>query len=76
MATITERLRQAVARAEQLPDEEQDAVAAVMLAEMESDKEWTLLLDDPRSAKLLERMAAAALAEDDAHLTRDLNELL
>lgn len=76
MAAVTERLRQAVARAEQLPAEEQDAVAAVMLAEMESDRGWDLLFNDPRSATILDRMATEALAEDDAHLTRDLDELL
>lgn len=69
MAAITERLRLAVSRARQLPRKEQDAVAALMLAEMEADTKWTCLLDDPRSAALLERMATAALAEDDAHLT-------
>ena len=76
MAAITERLRQAVSLARQLPREEQDAVAALMLTEMGSDTRWTRLLDDPRFGALLERMATEALAEDDARLTRALDELL
>jgi hypothetical protein len=47
-----------------------------MLTEMGSDTRWTRLLDDPRFGALLERMATEALAEDDARLTRALDELL
>lgn len=41
-----------------------------------SDRRWATLLHDAQSYDLLDRMAADALAEDDAGLTLDLDELL
>ena len=37
---------------------------------------WAEMFADPRTPQVLSRLAAEALAEDDAGLTRDLDELL
>jgi len=71
---MTERLRQAIAEAEQLPEQEQDAVAEILLAEIAAERRWQILFSDPRSPTLLERMATDAIAEDDAQRTLDLRE--
>ena len=73
---MTERLQRAVTMAERLSREEQDAVAEVMLEQIAAERRWQGLLSDPRSATLLERMAAEAIAEYDAGLTRDLDEVV
>jgi len=54
-----------------LPDEEQEAFAAFMLAELESEKRWDDLF--ARSQDLLSEMAAEAQREYDAGLTEPLD---
>ena len=49
---------------------------AAMIAELRSDRRWAELLSDPSSFDILDRMADEALAEDDAGLTLDLDDLL
>jgi len=46
------------------------------LADLADDLRWQASLSDPDSLAMLEEMAAAALAEDAAGLTHDLDELL
>jgi hypothetical protein len=50
---MTQALSTAVATAAQLPEEEQDALAAILLEEMESEERWSALFAD--SLNLLER---------------------
>lgn len=63
---MIERLKQAFEQAEQRPEAEQELLAQLLLEEMESEDHWTALFADPRSDKLLEKLVAEALAEDDA----------
>ncbi|MEA2464252.1 MAG: hypothetical protein QOJ98_1999 [Acidobacteriota bacterium] len=61
--------------ASKLPDQEQDAFAAFMLAELESERRWDDLF--ARSQDVLARMAEEARQEYRAGLTKPLdpNEL-
>jgi hypothetical protein len=68
---MTDILQQAFEKASKLPPKEQDAVGAWLLAEMESEERWDELFK--RSPELLEKLAAEAIAEDDAGLTLPLD---
>ena len=76
MPSLTPNLERAVARAAALPEEEQDALASVMLAEIEDARRWDELFADGRSQVVLGRLAAEALAEDEVGLSSPLEELL
>ena len=71
---MTEAMKRAMELAQHLPEEEQDALAHLMLEEMQAAARWEELFNDPRSEVLLERMAAAAHQEYAAGLTRDLDD--
>jgi hypothetical protein len=68
---MTELLKKAFERASALPAEEQDRFGAWMLEELSSEQRWDELF--ARSPKLLEKLAAEAIAEDDAGLTEPLD---
>jgi hypothetical protein len=61
---MIESLKRAFALAEQRPEDEQHALAAMLFEEMRAEEQWRALFADPRSAVLLERMVGDALAED------------
>ncbi len=73
---MTEALKRAFELAQQLPEDEQNVIAQLILEEMQAEERWNELLNDPRSEKALDEMVAEALAEDEAGLTCDLDELL
>jgi hypothetical protein len=58
---MTRAWSDAVASAAKLPEEEQNALAAILLEEMASEERWTALFSD--SPILLERLAGKALQE-------------
>ena len=60
---MTRLLEQAFARASELPQEEQDRFARFLLAQLESERQWTELFSRPESEDLLEKLAHEALAE-------------
>lgn len=60
---MTTALREAFRVARELPVQQQDEVAAWMLEEIESERRWQELFEDPRSQSLLRQMAGAALEE-------------
>ncbi|HEX6096350.1 MAG TPA: hypothetical protein VF432_08505 [Thermoanaerobaculia bacterium] len=64
-------LQQAVTELTKLPESEQEAAGAWILAELESERRWDDLF--ARSADLLEEMAAEAIREDEAGLTQALD---
>jgi hypothetical protein len=68
---MTNILQKAFQKASQLPPNEQDAVGAWLLAELESEQRWDELFS--RSPELLEKLAAEAIAEDDAGRTLSLD---
>ena len=76
MASFTRSLERAVAEAATLSPEEQDALAALILAEIDDTRAWDERFADDRSLAVLESLAAEAVAEDEAGLTEPLEALL
>lgn len=64
-------LQKAVSELEKLPESDQEAAGAWILAELESERQWDALF--VRSADLLEQMADEAIREDEAGLTEPLD---
>jgi hypothetical protein len=58
---MTELLTKALAKVAKLPDAAQDHIAALILAELESERRWDELF--AKSEDLLTKMAEEALAE-------------
>ena len=63
--------------ARQLPESDQEAIASIILQEIESERRWDELFSRPESADLLSRMADEALAGMRAGRAKklDLDEL-
>jgi hypothetical protein len=68
---LTKLLQQAFDKASQLPSDEQDAFAAWLIYELESERRWQELFD--RSPDFLAKLAAEAIAEHEAGLTEPLD---
>jgi len=68
---MTTLLEKAMAEASRLPEEEQDAFAAWILAELESERRWDDLFS--RSQDVLAKMADEARREYRAGLTEPLD---
>ena len=64
---MTQALQAAVASASQLPPEEQDALAALLVAEMESEQRWNELFANSQAT-----LAQQALVEHEAGLSEPL----
>ncbi|NCS49948.1 MAG: hypothetical protein GPJ29_19035 [Microcystis aeruginosa BK11-02] len=67
---MTERLEQAIAQLKTLSTDQQDAIATLILAELEEEQRW----DDSfaRSPNLLAKLAAEAMAEHRSGKTQEL----
>ena len=61
----------AMSEASKLPESEQEAIGAWLLAEIESERRWGELLG--RSGSVLDRMADEALKEHEQGLTAPLD---
>lgn len=74
---MTSLMQQAIAEATKLSDSEQDALAAIVLQEIDSERRWDELFARPESHDLLSRLADQALAARRAGQSRklDLDEL-
>ena len=70
---MTQALSAAVATAAQLLEDEQDALAAILLEEMESEERWSALFAD--SQNLLERMANEAIQDFQAGRVQPIDQL-
>ena len=68
---MTELLEQAIARLKNLPSDEQNAIAAMILEELEDDQRWDESF--ARSPDLLANLAAEAMAEYRAGKTQELD---
>jgi hypothetical protein len=68
---MTKSLERVFAEVSKLSPQDQDAVAAWLENELESERDWDLRFH--RSANPLARLANEALAEDDAGMTRELD---
>ena len=70
---MTKLLEKAFAEASKLPSTEQDAVAALILEEMASERRWAEAF--AKSQDKLAALADEALAEDDRGETEPLDKL-
>jgi hypothetical protein len=68
---MTALLEQALSRIQQLPEDEQNAMAEIILAELDDESRWDAAF--AKSPDLLERMAEEAEVEDRAGVTRELD---
>ena len=71
---MTEMLEKAISQMKQLPETDQDAMAHLILAELESERRWDASFAHPKSPLLLEKLLAEAEAEDEAGLTQDCDD--
>ena len=70
---MTEALERAFKEAQALPDQEQLEIAELIERKI-ADMRWEKLLARPESESMLHAMAADAIAEDDAGVTRESGE--
>jgi hypothetical protein len=68
---MTEQLDQVIARLKALPTDKQDAIATLILEELEDDQRWDELF--ARSPDLLAKLAAEAMTEYRAGKTQELD---
>jgi predicted amidophosphoribosyltransferase len=68
---MTKLLEQAIAKVMQLPETEQDAIAAFILEELEDEARWDRAFS--QSQDMLAKLAAEALAEDQSGKTQELD---
>ncbi|MCA2640330.1 MAG: hypothetical protein EWV57_17750 [Microcystis aeruginosa Ma_QC_Ch_20071001_S25D] len=68
---MTERLEQAIAQLKTLSTDQQDAIAALILAELEEEQRWNDSFT--RSPNLLAKLAAEAMAEHRSGKTQELD---
>jgi hypothetical protein len=74
---MTSLMEQAIAVASRLTEDEHDAIASIILREIESEARWDQLFADPKSADLLSRLADKAMSELQVGKVRTLDlELL
>lgn len=66
-------MEQAIKRIRELPEADQDALATILLQEIEAEQRWDELFARPESADLLSRMADAASADARAGRARKLD---
>ena len=70
---MNQSLQDAFNRAADLPPDEQDRFARFLLAELEADRQWDQLFDQPESDDLLSRLANETLADHRAGRTTPLD---
>lgn len=71
LVTMTELLERAIARLKTLSADEQDAIAALIMAELEDDRRWDEAFS--RSPEVLAQLAATAMAKYHAGKTQALD---
>jgi hypothetical protein len=71
---MTKLMEKALEKVSTLPQDEQDAIAAQILAELEDEAAWETRF--ARQKSKLRRLADEALAEHDRGETRSLDDLL
>ena len=74
---MSQRIEQAIQKVKQLPEQDQESIASIILQEIESEHRWEELFARPESAALLSRMADEVLAEARSGHARklDVNDL-
>ena len=74
---MTQLMKRAISRLQEVPEEQQDGIAAIILDEvLPTEDKWDDLLASDRSQTLLDQMAQEALAEFDRGETTSLDAFL
>ena len=68
---MTKLLEQALAKAQELPETEQDAIAQIVIDEIESERRWDALF--AKSPENLRKLADRAWAEHEAGGSQELD---
>jgi hypothetical protein len=68
---MTELLKQAIAKVQNLPENEQDNIAAIILEELEDEAKWEKAFTD--SQDLLASLASEAMQEYEVGETQELD---
>ena len=68
---MTQSLEKAILEIKKLPDEEQDAIAAVIMAELKSERQWDNAFEN--SGAELDQLAEEALKEYSDNKTEPLD---
>ena len=68
---MSELLEQAIAKMKNLPDNEQDTIATIILEELEDEMKWEKAFAD--SQDMLAKLAAEAMTEYQAGKTQELD---
>jgi hypothetical protein len=68
---MTKRLEQAIAQAKILPESEQNAIAEMVLAEIESERKWEAAIN--KSSEKLGKLADKAWREHESGQSEDLD---
>lgn len=68
---MTELLEYAIAKLQTLPENEQNVIASIILAEIEDERRWDEAFS--RSPNVLAKLAASAMAEYRAGKTQELD---
>ena len=71
---MTKMLEKAISEVRQLPETDQDAIAQLILEELEDERRWDAAFSHPKSPLVLEALLAEAEAEDEAGLTQDCDD--
>lgn len=71
LTVMTQLLEKAIAQIKQLPETEQDRIALLILEEIEDESRWDQAF--AKSHDMLAQLAAAALAENQAGKTLELD---
>ena len=69
---MTEALEKAISEVRQLPEADQNAIAQLILEELEDERRWDAAF--AKSPEVLEKLLAEAEAEDAAGLTQDCDD--
>ena len=69
---MTEMLEKAISEVQRLSETEQNAIAQLILEELEDERRWDAAF--AKSPALLEKLLAEAEAEDKADLTQDCDD--
>lgn len=70
---MTDTLKRVMAQIEQLPPEQQDAIAEVIERELE-EREWDVMVATPASQRFLQELAGEGRREDAAGETLELTD--
>jgi hypothetical protein len=69
---MTQLMEEAIAKASRLTEDEQDALALIILREIESEERWNELFAQPKSVDVLSRLADEAMSEVQSGRVRKL----